>query len=100
MRLAGRLDRDLDVLSQRRQEFNQTANGKIPRAIAHQSRDVRLLDPENSPSVGLRQSATLDNLVNLKRQASLEHFLLRIGQTKVRKDVAGIRMSADRRFLH
>src|SRR5580704_8372056 len=71
LRLARRLHRDLDILSERGQEFHQPSNREIPGAIAHQCGDVRLLDAEDFARLRLSQVTRLHNLVDLQCQAGL-----------------------------
>ena len=61
--LARRSDRDFHILTERRQEFHETPHGEAPGTIAHEQRDVRLLDAQHPAGFGLRHSALLDDAV-------------------------------------
>jgi hypothetical protein len=67
-RLPRRLHGDPHVLPERGQKFHQPPHGEVPRAIAHERRDMRLLDAEHFASLRLRQPARLDDLVDLQLQ--------------------------------
>ncbi len=85
--LAGRPHRNLHVLPQGGKKIHKALDGEITRAIAHQQRDVRLLDAENFPGLGLRQVASLDEAVNLEREPCLEELLFGMRKTEVSQDI-------------
>src|SRR5580704_3988847 len=71
LRLARRLHRDLDVLTERSQKLDQPPDGEISSAVAHQRRDMRLLDAEELARLGLGKAACLDDFVDLQREPGL-----------------------------
>ena len=88
MLLARRAHGDLDVLPEMGQELHQALNRKHARPVAHQSRDVRLLDAKDFPSPALGEAAVFDDPVYLQREARLQQFLLGMRQVEVGKDIA------------
>lgn len=84
-RLPGRLDSDLHVLSERRQEFHQPPNREIAGAVAHQRGHVRLLDAQNLAGMRLGEAARLDDLVDLQRQLALSNSCSGFGRSRSAK---------------
>jgi hypothetical protein len=78
--LAGRADGDLNVLAKLGQELHQPLDREHPGPVAHQGRDMRLLDTKDLAGLRLRESARLDDLVDLERQPRLQQVLLSMGQ--------------------
>src|SRR6266568_108492 len=91
--LASGLDGDVHVLAESGEKVQEALDGKGARPIAHQGRDVRLLDAENFASIGLLEAAFFDEAVNLQREPRFQELLLGMGQTEVGKNVAAA-------FLH
>jgi hypothetical protein len=73
---------------------------KIAGAVAHQRRDVRLLDAEDFARLRLRQAARLHDPVDLQREPRLEQFLFRIGQTEIGEHVAAALLDANFPLAH
>lgn len=69
--LACRPHRNLHILPQSGKKIHKPLNGETTRAVAHQQRDVRLLDAKDFASLGLRQVASLNEPVNLERELCL-----------------------------
>jgi hypothetical protein len=80
--LAYRAHGDLDVLAQLGQELHEALGRKDPRPVAHQGRDVRLLDAEDLAGLGLGQPTILDQLVDLQREARLQQLLFGMGRSR------------------
>ena len=55
---------------------------------AHEARDMRLLDTQNFPGLGLGEAACFDEAINLQGEAGFELLALGIGKAEVGKDVA------------
>jgi hypothetical protein len=89
----------LDVLAKLGQELHQALDREQPRPVAHQTRDVRLLDAEDLAGHGLREAARLDDPVDLQRQARPEQLLLRVGQGEVGEYVPAPLLRPDRLAL-
>jgi len=88
MLLARRAHGDLHVLPEMGQELHQALDRKHPRPVAHQRRDVRLLDAKDCPSPGLGEAAVFDDPVYLQREARLQQLLLGMRQVEIGKDIA------------
>src|ERR1035437_75519 len=86
--LARRSDRDFHILSERRQKFHETPHGEAPGTVAHEQRNVRLLDAQRPASFGLRHSALLDDAVQLECQFCLRKRLCGIGQATTGEHLA------------
>ena len=63
---------DFHVLAERGEEVHEALDGKGARAVAHQRRDVRLLDAENFSGFRLLQAALLDQAVDLQGEPGLQ----------------------------
>jgi hypothetical protein len=100
LRLARRLHRDLNVLAERGQKLDQPPDREIPGAVAHQCRDVRLLDAEELARLRLGQPARLDDLVDLQREPCLQKLLFGIGQAEVGENIAGAFFHSDSSLAH
>jgi hypothetical protein len=87
MRFARRPDGNLDILAESGEEIHKPFHRKRSRTIAHERRNMRLLDAENLSGFGLRDTALPDQPVDLQRQLRLQQFLLRIGQAEVGKNI-------------
>jgi len=70
-----------------REKVHETLDGKGAGAIAHQGRDVRLLDAEDFSSFGLLEAATFNEALNLKRHLRFQELLFGIGKTEVGKNI-------------
>src|SRR3989475_1644008 len=88
MLLARRAHGDLHVLPEMSQELHQALDRKHPRPVAHQRRDVRLLDAKDCSSPGLGEAAVFDDPVYLQREARLQQLLLGMRQVEIGKDIA------------
>jgi hypothetical protein len=71
MPLARRPDGDLDVLSQSGEEVHEAFDRKGTGAVAHQSRDVGLFDPENFSCFGLCNAPLFDEAVDSQCELGL-----------------------------
>ena len=69
--LAGWPHGNLYVLAHGGKKIHKALDGETARAVAHQQRDVWLLDAEDFPGLGLRQVALLDEAINLERELYL-----------------------------
>jgi hypothetical protein len=87
---------DFDVLPQRGEEFQETLNGERSGAVAHQRRDMRLLDAENLARFGLRDATLLDEAVDLYREPGLQQLLLWMGKAEIVKNVPAAFLHCDR----
>lgn len=72
VRLARGLYDDLHVLAKRGEEFHEAFDGEGAGAVAHQCRNVRLLDAENLSRFRLLEAASLDEAVDLQREPGLQ----------------------------
>src|SRR5437773_12328872 len=88
MLLARRAHGDLHVLPETGQELHQALDRKHPLQVAHQRRDVRLLDAKDCPSPGLGAASVSDDPVYLQLQASLQQSLYVMRQVRMGKDIA------------
>ena len=79
---------DFYVLSEGSKKFHEALDRKGARAIAHQSRHVRLPDAQDFPRLRLLQAALLDQPVNLQRQLGFQQFLLGVGKAEVGKNIS------------
>ena len=75
-------------MPERNQEVHKPLNRKISGTVAHQRRNMGLLDAQYGPSLRLREMAVLDDSVDLQGKMRLELLALRIGETDVGEDVA------------
>src|SRR2546425_1137304 len=91
--LASGLYGDLHVLAESGEKVHEALGGKGAGPIAHQGRDMRLLNAENLAGIGLLEAPFFDEAVNLKREPRFQELLLGMGQTEVGKNVAAA-------FLH
>lgn len=87
MFLEGRPHADFHILPKGREKVHKTLDGESAGPIAHQRRNVGLLDAEDLPSFDLSQIAILDEEVDLKREPCLQEFLLGMGKTQIREHV-------------
>ena len=85
---ACRSDGDLNVLAQSCKKVHQAFNGEGPRLAAHEARDMRLLDPQNFPGLGLGEAAGFDQAINLQGEAGFELLALGMNKAEVGKDIA------------
>src|SRR5437879_11829383 len=99
MLLARRAHGDLRVLPEMGQELYQALDRKHLRPVAHQRRDVRLLDAKDCPSPGLGEAAVFDGLVYLQRETRLQQLLLGMRQVEIGEDIAAPLLRADSRVL-
>ena len=60
-----RADGDLHILIQLRQQPHQFANREGARAVAHQQRDMRLLEPQHIGRLCLGQPTVFDGAIDL-----------------------------------
>jgi hypothetical protein len=61
----------LHVLPKRCEEVHEAFDGKGVSAVAHQHRDVRLMDAENLSGLRLLEAASLDEAVDLQGELGL-----------------------------
>ena len=76
---AGGLDGDLDVLAEGGEKVHEALDGKGTGAVAHQGRDVGLLDAEDLAGLCLLEAAIFDEAKNLKRELGFQELLFRMG---------------------
>ena len=88
MFLAGGPDDDLNVLAKSGEKVHEAFDGKGTGTIAHQGRDVRLLNAENLPGFGLLEAAFFNEAVNLQRQSGFQELLFGVRETEISKDIA------------
>jgi hypothetical protein len=88
MFLVGRPHGDFHVLTQGREKFHESSNGKVARAISHQQRDLRLPHAENFGDLNLCHAAVLQDRVDLQGKLGLEQLLFGIRKAQVCKDVS------------
>jgi hypothetical protein len=86
--LAGGLHGDLDVLAEGGEKVHEALDRKGTGAVAHQGRNVRLLDPEDLASFGLLKASTFNEAVNLQGKLGLQELLFGTGETKVGKNIS------------
>jgi hypothetical protein len=91
-------DDNPDVLAKSGEKVHEALDGKGTGTIAHQGRDVRLLDAENFSSFGLLEAAFFDKAVNLQREPGFQEFLFGMGQTEVGKNIATAFLCLDGSF--
>jgi hypothetical protein len=72
MLLTGGADGDFDVLAESREELHEASNREVSRAVAHQQRDLRLLNAEDFGDLDLGHAAVLEDRIDLRRRA-LQH---------------------------
>src|ERR1700690_220531 len=70
--LAGGLYDDLHVLAKRGEELHEAFDGEGAGTVAHQCRNVRLLDAENLSGFRLLEPALLDEAVDLQGEPGLQ----------------------------
>ena len=80
-------DGDLDIVTEVRQEFEESSDGETASPVFHQQRDLGLFDAEKGSGLSLGHASFRDNSVDLEGQPRLEKFLSGVGETEVRKDV-------------
>src|SRR6266567_1051931 len=78
--LASGLYGDLHVLAEGGEKVHDALDGNGDGPIAHQGRDMRLLNAENLAGNGLLEAAFFDEAVNLKREPRFQELLLGMGQ--------------------
>src|SRR5713226_9756510 len=93
---ASRLYGDLDVLAEGGEKVHETLDGKRTGAVAHQGRNVRLLDAENLAGFGLLEAAFFDEAVNLQRKLGFQELLFGMGETEVGKNISTTFFRPDR----
>src|SRR5436309_1990054 len=96
--LAGGPDDDLNVLAKSGEKVHKAFDGKGTCAIAHQGRDVRLLDAENLPGFGLLEAAFFYEAVNLQGQPGFQELLFGVRETEISKDIPGAFLRAGGSF--
>src|SRR5262249_44702143 len=74
--------------AERDKKIDQPFHRKVSGTVPYEQRHMWLLDPEDLARLRLRQTARLDDAVDLQRQASLEEILFRMREPQVREDVA------------
>jgi hypothetical protein len=94
MRFARRPDGNLDILAESGEEIHKPFHRKRSRTIAHERRNMRLLDAKNLSGFGLRDTALPDQPVDLQRKLRLEQLLLGIGQAKIGKYIPAAFLTA------
>ena len=87
---ACRPHRDFNILAERDEKVHQPFNGKVSRAVAHQRRDMGLLDSEHPSRLRQRKTALFDDTVDLQCQMGFQLFAFGIGKSQVRKYVAAV----------
>ena len=80
-------------------KLDQTADGKIASAVAHQGGNVELLDAEDCTGTRLGQSALLDDLIDSQSELGLQQFLLWIWQTEISEDIAATLLCSNFGFI-
>src|SRR5260370_21787662 len=85
---ACRRDRYLDILAEGGQEVDQAAYGEVAGPIARHSGYLRLRNPKNLPGFRLGGPTLLDDAVDFGSQAWLHQLPVRVGQSKIGKNVA------------
>lgn len=85
---AGGADGDLDVVAEGGEKFHEAADAEIASAIAHQQRDLRLLDAESFGELDLGLAASFQERIDLQGELGLDQFLLRIGEAEIGEDVS------------
>lgn len=88
MRLPGRTNGYLNILSQGSEKLHQALDGERSRAITHQRRDVRLLDAKYFAGLGLCNTESPYETVYLQRKLGFQQLLFRMWQAKVRENVS------------
>jgi len=97
--LAGGADGNFYVLTEGGEKFHEAADAEVARAVAHEQGDLRLLNAENFGELDLGHAAGFEDGIDLQGELGLEQFLLGIGETKVREDVAAAFRHASDAFL-
>jgi len=86
--LASGLHGDVHVLAEGGEEVHEALDGKGTGAVAHQGRNVRLLNAEDLASFGLLEAATFNEVVNPKGKLGLQEFLFWMEETEVGKNIS------------
>jgi hypothetical protein len=89
---------NLDVLAESGEKVHEALDGEGTGAVAHQSRDVRLLDAEDLAGFGLLEAAFFDEAVNPQRERGFQELLLGVGKTEVGKNISTAFLHPDRSF--
>ena len=76
---------ELHVLAEGGEEVHEALDGKGTGAVAHQGRNVRLLNAEDLASFGLLEAATFNEVVNPKGKLGLQEFLFWWGRPRSAK---------------
>src|SRR5216683_2799665 len=86
--LASGLHGDLYVLAEGGEKVHEALDGKGTGAIAHQGRNVRLLDAEDLAGFGLLKAAPFNEAVNLKRKLGFQELQFGMGETEIGKNIS------------
>lgn len=70
---------DFNVLTEGREKFHETPDGKVARAVSHQQRDLGLMYAEDPGDFGLCLTARFEERMDLQGKLRLEQILLGIG---------------------
>jgi len=87
-------DGDLYILPKGSEKVHEALDGKGTRAVAHQGRDVRLLDAQDLSGFGLCEAASfpeaaaLHQAVNLQRELGFQKLLFWMGKAQVSKNIS------------
>jgi len=79
---------DFHVLPERGEKVHEAFDGKGTGAVAHQCRNVRLLDAKNLSRFRLPEAASLYEAIDLQGEFGLQQLLLRMRQAEVSENIA------------
>ena len=94
--LASGLHGDLHVLAEGGEKVHEALDGKGTGAVAHQGRNVRLLDAEDLAGFGLLEAPFFDEAINMQRQRGFQELLFGMGETEVGKNISTAFLYFDR----
>jgi hypothetical protein len=90
MLLARRSYRDFNILSKGSKKLNKAFHRKGAGAVAHQCRDVRLLDAEDFSCIRLLEAPRLNEPVNLQCEPRFPKLLLRMREAEIGENISAI----------
>ena len=84
-----RVDADLHVLTENRQELHQAANRHRDGLQTHERGNLWLGGSQEFGGFGLRNGALLEQAVDLQNELGFQQLLTRVGEAEVGEDVSG-----------